>query len=83
MEVALIGWTRIPFATPYEPAPDTLKYRWMWYLLLLLTFAKGGASLEFTIVQSVPATAAALLGGGTAIALIRNAEPLRSGELTR
>jgi hypothetical protein len=58
MEVSLIGWTKIPFATPHEPAPETLKYRWMWYLLFLLIFAKGGASLEFALVQSMTATLA-------------------------
>ena len=71
MEIALIGWTRIPFATPYEPAPETLKYRWMWYLLFLLVFAKGGASLELSIVLSTRPTLACLAGGAAAIGAIR------------
>jgi hypothetical protein len=71
MEVSLIGWTRIPFATPHEPAPETLKYRWMWYLLFLLLFAKGGASLEFAAVQSTTATLSSLLVAGIAIAALR------------
>jgi hypothetical protein len=71
MEVSLIGWTRIPFATPHEPAPETLKYRWMWYLLFLLLFAKGGASLEFAAVQSTTVTLSSLLVAGIAIVALR------------
>jgi hypothetical protein len=71
MEMSLLGWTRIPFATPYEPAPETLKYRWMWYLFFLLIFAKGGASLEFAAVQSMTATMSCLVVGAIAIGTVR------------
>jgi hypothetical protein len=43
----------------------------MWYLLFLLIFAKGGASLEFAVVRSTPATIACLVGGAGTIAGIR------------
>ena len=71
MEVALLGWSTIPLATPHEPAPETLKSRWMWYLLFLLVFAKGGASLQFEAVQSTPLTAGYVAAGAAIVVTIR------------
>jgi hypothetical protein len=71
MEVALLGWSTIPLATPHEPAPETLKSRWMWYLLFLLVFAKGGASLQFEAVQSTPLTAGYVAAGAAIVVAIR------------
>jgi hypothetical protein len=71
MELSLLAWIAIPFATPHEPAPETLKSRWMWYLLFLLIFAKGGASLEFDAVQSLGVTMIYLVAGIVTIAAVR------------
>ena len=70
-EIALVSWIAIPCATPHEPAPETLKWRWMWYLAFLLLFAKGGASLEFEAVQSPGVTAVYVIAGSSAIAALR------------
>jgi hypothetical protein len=43
----------------------------MWYLLFLLLFAKGGASLEFAAVQSTTVTLSSLLVAGIAIVALR------------
>jgi hypothetical protein len=40
-------------------------------LLFLLIFAKGGAALQFTIVESTTATLACLLAGAATIGTIR------------
>jgi hypothetical protein len=71
MEVALLGWSTIPLATPHEPAPETLKSRWMWYLLLLLVFAKGGAALQFEAVRSTTLTGGYVAAAAATIVAIR------------
>ena len=71
IEVSLLGWSAIPFATPHEPPTETIKSRWMWYLLFLLLFAKAGAALEFRAVQSTILTLSWLAAGFVAIAALR------------
>jgi hypothetical protein len=71
MEISLLRWTKIPFATAHEPATDTLKSRWAGYLLFLLIFAKGGAALQFAIVQSTAVTARAAALMTIAIVVVR------------
>lgn len=71
MEISLLGWTRIPFAAAREPATETLKSRWMWYLVFLLIFAKGGAALKFDVAQSTTSTLTSLLVAAIALAGLR------------
>ena len=71
MEICLLRWTKVPFATAHEPATDTLKSRWAGYLLFLLIFAKGGAALQFAIVQSTAVTARAAALMLIAIVVVR------------
>ena len=37
-ELALVHWTKVPFATAHEPANATLKSRWPWFVVALHVF---------------------------------------------
>ena len=37
-ELALVQWTKVPFATAHEPATATLKSRWPWFVVALHVF---------------------------------------------
>jgi len=82
MEVSLLGWSAMPFATPHEPPTETIKSRWMWYLFFLLLFAKGGAALEFRAVQSTILTLSWLTVGCVAIAVLRAWRRRRDGRVS-
>jgi bacteriorhodopsin len=51
-EVALGNWTKIPFASAHEPATETLKSKWAWYIGGLLMYQFLIPVLQLTALQS-------------------------------
>jgi hypothetical protein len=71
LEMSLLGWSKIPFATAHEPSTETLRSRWMWYLLFLGIFAKGGASIQFAAAGSTRNTITYVVVAAAAVGVIR------------
>jgi hypothetical protein len=52
VEALLYGWTLVPFACAHVPSEETMKSRWLLYLIPLNVFAFRGASLQFAALGS-------------------------------
>jgi hypothetical protein len=52
-EVALLSWTRIPFATVHEPAPDMRASRWLGLVVALYLFGFALANVQASVLLSV------------------------------
>jgi hypothetical protein len=74
VEGVLIGWSIVPFACDHEPMEESMKYRWLLYLIPLNLFAFRGAALQAAALSSV--TGSMLYVGG-ALALASLAHGLR------
>ena len=70
-EIALCNWTKVPFASAHEPATDSIKSRWPWYVLALIAFSFPLASLKLVAVRSPGATALAVVAGLMAVCILR------------
>ena len=66
-EVALGNWTKIPFASAHEPATETLKSKWAWYVGGLLMYQFLVPVFQLKALQSWVTTLTHL---GTLVALI-------------
>jgi hypothetical protein len=51
-ELALSNWTKIPFASAHEPAPETLKSKAAWYVTALLMYQFILPELQVRALQS-------------------------------
>lgn len=69
-EVALLSWTRVPFATSHEPVPDLSASRWLGIVAGLLMFGFGFANMQVELLQSDGALASVGLACLTAIAAV-------------
>ena len=56
LEFALYGWTLVPFASAHATDQETMKSRWLWYVVLLNIFAFRGASAQVGALTSVRAS---------------------------
>jgi hypothetical protein len=56
LEAALLGWVIVPFACGHEPSQETMKSRWLIYLIPLNIFAFRGASFQMAALGSTTAT---------------------------
>src|SRR5690606_14537187 len=75
VESALVGWDRVPFACTHQPDPETVRTRWILYLLPFIVFSFAGAALQLVALRSALGTAAYLRIGLTiAAALLRWSE---------
>jgi len=50
------GWAKVPFACPHVPAGETIKSRWLLFLVALNVFAFRGADLQLLALGSFKAT---------------------------
>jgi hypothetical protein len=69
-EVALLSWTRVPFATSHEPVPDLSASRWLGIVAGLLMFGFGFANMQVELLRSDGALASVGLACLTAIAAV-------------
>jgi len=51
-EIALVTWTKVPFATAHEPATRTLKSRWPWFVIALNLFGYRMADVQVRAMSS-------------------------------
>ena len=51
-EIVLARWTKVPFATPHEPAPETVKSRWPLGIAALYLFAFRMADVQSAALDS-------------------------------
>ncbi|MCA1584219.1 MAG: hypothetical protein LC791_05405 [Acidobacteria bacterium] len=68
IELALVGWSIVPFTYSHEPSPDAVRWKWMVGLVALNAFAFGLASLQASALRSGLGTTWYLLAMGLAIA---------------
>lgn len=52
LEAVLYGWTLVPFACGHAIGQETLKSRWLWYLVPLNVFAFRGAAAQVSALES-------------------------------
>jgi hypothetical protein len=78
LEFAVYGWTLVPCASAHAPAEDTLKSRWLLYLIPLNIFAFRGASLEWYALQSPLVAVVCVTVGVTSLIAIRTARARRA-----
>lgn len=52
-EIALVTWTKVPFATAHEPSLRALKSRWPWFVVALNLFGYRLADLQVGALSSV------------------------------
>jgi hypothetical protein len=62
-EMALLSWTKVPFASGHEPAVETIRSRWLLFVLGLPVYAFGLASVQNVALRSDSATGAYLAAG--------------------
>ncbi len=63
LEAVLYGWTLVPFACGHAIDQETLKSRWLWYMVPLNVFAFRGASAQVAALESAS-------GGMTYLAIV-------------
>lgn len=78
LELALFSWVQVPFACAHVPAEDTLKSRWLLYLIPLNIFAFRGASLEMYVLGSSFVAAVVLATATAALMLLRRSRARRA-----
>jgi hypothetical protein len=70
-EIALVNWTKVPFATAHEPATRTLKSRWPWFVLALNLFGYRLADLQARALASDAGVTYYVLATGLVVVAIR------------
>ena len=70
-EIALGNWTKIPFASAHEPATETLKSKWAWYLGGLLIYQFLVPEFQRRALESWTTTVMHLTAGLVLVVAVR------------
>jgi hypothetical protein len=70
-EIALGNWTKVPFASAHEPAPETLKSKLVWYVTALLMYQFWVPHLQLIALRSWMPTLAYLGSGVVLVVAVR------------
>ncbi len=82
VEFVFRGWTKVPFACLNAPAAETIKSRWLLFLVGLNVFAFRGADLQLLALGSSRATLVYIVAAVGAIVVTRAASLRRARRLT-
>ena len=66
-ELLVASWTKVPFASGHEPAIETVKSRWPWFVAALWVFGFGLADLHRWVLDSPAGMAVYALVGILAV----------------
>jgi hypothetical protein len=56
VELALARWTTIPFAAAHEAAAETLRSKWLWYVVALYWFSFKLSQVQLAAMQTTRST---------------------------
>jgi len=71
IELALVSWTKVPFASEHVPSTDTLKALWLGYAIAMYVYAFQLSDWQFAALSSRRAISWYLAAGAVAIVTAR------------